>query len=93
MIGSEDAIRAARDAVDATIKDHRNRAKLLYSLRVRLRDRNLRMGVVADLEKVIYIMQEAVNITSEDYTDRVVQLKDLAVRLRYRYSRTGAIAD
>jgi tetratricopeptide (TPR) repeat protein len=93
MADLEDAIRIAKEAVNATPEGHPDRAGHLSNLGILLGDRYSRTGAMADLEDAIRISKEAVNATPEDHPDRAGFLINLGNRLGDRYSRTGALVD
>ncbi|RYP58987.1 hypothetical protein DL771_011041 [Monosporascus sp. 5C6A] len=89
----EEAIRVAREAVDATPQDHPDRAGWLNNLGNRLGDRYSRTGAMSDLEEAIGLVREALDATPQDHPDRAGGLNNLGVLLSDRYSRTGAMSD
>lgn len=89
----EESIRVAREAVEATPKDHPDRSRHLNHLGARLGDRYSRTGAMADLEESIRIIREAVAATPKDHPDRAQWLTSLGNRLADRHSRTRAMAD
>ncbi|KAJ3455223.1 hypothetical protein MRS44_013823 [Fusarium solani] len=95
MADLEEAIRLAREAVDALAPDDPDRAGWLNSLGLRLSDRYSQTGAIADLEEAIRLAREALDATPLDHPDRAVRLNSLGSHLgdRYRYSRTGALTD
>jgi hypothetical protein len=66
MVKLDDAIRFTQEAVDATLEGHPNCAQQLNKVGVRLHNRYLRTGAMADLEDAIRFTQEAINVTLED---------------------------
>ena len=88
-----EAIELARQAVDATPKDHPDRPACLNNLGANLGHRYLRTEAIADLEEAIQVAQQAVDATPKDHTDRAARLNNLGTYLRHRYVRTEAIAD
>src|SRR5436190_1902559 len=89
----EEAIQGAREAVDATPRDHPDRAGRLNNLGIRLGDRYSRTGAMDDLEEAIRVALEAVDATPQDHPNRAGRLNNLGIRLGDRYSRTGAMGD
>jgi tetratricopeptide (TPR) repeat protein len=80
-------------ALDATPKDHPDRAHLLQSLGITYQSIYQEFGAIGDLEIAIKQFQEAFDITLKDYPDRARQLDSLWAGYKGRYLRTGAIAD
>ncbi|EXK77477.1 hypothetical protein FOQG_17819 [Fusarium oxysporum f. sp. raphani 54005] len=93
MADLEEAIRMAREAVDATPLDHRDRAGFLHNLGLRLGDRYSRTGAMADLEEAIRLTRESIDATPLDHPDRTGRLNTYGSHLGDRYSRTGALTD
>lgn len=67
----KEAIRIARQAVDAFPQDHRDRAACLNNLGNRLRDRYWRTGSIADLEQAQKYHQTALRQANSVTTERI----------------------
>ena len=77
----EEAIQMAREAIDATPKDHPNWAGCLNTLAVQLGNRYSRMRTITDLEEATQIGREAIEAIPEDHPDRAGWLHHLGARL------------
>ncbi|KUL82059.1 hypothetical protein ZTR_10675 [Talaromyces verruculosus] len=93
MVELEEAIRVARQAVNATPNDDPKRAMYLNNLANRLSHRYFRTGAMGDLEEAIQVIRQAVDATLHDHPDRAMYLNNLGIRLGDRFSRTGSTAD
>ncbi|KAH0430361.1 hypothetical protein CcaCcLH18_07873 [Colletotrichum camelliae] len=89
----ENAIRVARQAVQATQDDHPDRAAFLNNLGVKLSSKCLDTGSMEDLEEAVCITRQAIKTISGDHPKQAACLNTLAGHLSTRYSRTGAMAD
>src|SRR6202044_3743223 len=89
----EETIQLARQALDATPKDHPDQAARVYNLGTSLKRRNLRTGEIANLEEAIQVARQAVNAAPEDHPMRADLLNDLGSGLVKRVKRTKEMAD
>ncbi|KAI3571792.1 TPR domain-containing protein [Fusarium oxysporum f. sp. albedinis] len=93
MADLEEAIRMAREAIDALAPDDPDRGGWLINLGIRLSNRYSRTRAVADLEEAIRVTREAIGGNPLDHPNRAGWLNKLGNRLASRYSRTGAMSD
>ena len=90
----DDAVRAARRALDAVpADDPAAMADHLAELALALEMRALRSGGAKDLDEAIRVAGRAVDGTPPDHPDLPRRLTVLANALRFRFRRTGAVAD
>ncbi|KAK3995912.1 CHAT domain-containing protein [Cladorrhinum sp. PSN332] len=93
MADLELAIQQFQEALEATPKDHPERAYRLRSLGIGYRDRYRRTGAETDLELAIQQFQEALKATPKDHPERARWLRSLGAGYHDRYQRTGAETD
>ena len=93
LLDLDTAIQRIQEALDTTLADHPDRARRLYSLGLRYRDRYQRTGGTLDLETAIQRIHEAFDTTPVDHSDRAVQLQSLGAGYGDRYRRTVTLAD
>lgn len=93
MADLDEAIEAARQAVDATPQDHPDRFKYLNNFGLLLRDRFSRTGTMVDLKEAIERVRLTVNVTPQDHPDRATSLNNLGFLLGDSFRRTGSMAD
>jgi tetratricopeptide (TPR) repeat protein len=89
----EQAIRRAREAVEATPNYHPNRAACLNSLGNVLGWRYERTGAMEDLEQALLPVEKAVEATPHDHPNRAGRLSNLGNWLARKFKRTGAMED
>ncbi|RYP68863.1 hypothetical protein DL770_008369 [Monosporascus sp. CRB-9-2] len=89
----QEAIKVARQAVEATPKDSAYLAERLNNLGNLLGDRFGRTGAMDDLQEAINIARQAVEATPKDSADLTMYLNNLGIRLGYRFWRPGAMDD
>ncbi|RYP55468.1 hypothetical protein DL770_010906 [Monosporascus sp. CRB-9-2] len=85
MADLETAIQRFQDAVEATPKDHPDRARRLESLGTGYRSRYGKTGAIANLETAIQLFQDALNHSSSPTLDRLAPGRNLLTL----YSETG----
>ena len=79
--------------MQATPKDHPNRAVYLSNLGGALQARFEHAGRKADLDAALDLYRQAVTVTPNDHPSRAMYLSNLGVTLRARFERTGRDAD
>ena len=89
----EESIRIEHNAINATPKNHPDRALHLSRLGNKLYELYLRTKSMTDLEEAIRIGQAAVDAAPEDSADRAGYLTHLGVRFHSRFDRTGSMSD
>ncbi|KAJ5662986.1 hypothetical protein N7507_003717 [Penicillium longicatenatum] len=89
----DEAIRASRQAVQATPEDHPDFAIFLDNLGTYLESRYERTGQIEDLEEAIRVSRQALQATPDDHCELAEWSNNLGNYLRHRYKQTGQIED
>jgi tetratricopeptide (TPR) repeat protein len=93
MADLELAIQQLEEALEATPKNHPERARRLQDLGAGYRDRYRRTGAETDLELAIQQFKEALEATPKNHPARAGRLQYLGLGYGDRYRRTGAETD
>ncbi|KAH6646613.1 CHAT domain-containing protein [Truncatella angustata] len=88
-----DRIETARQAVDATSRNHSELALRLSDLGIQLGERFDKEGAIGDLEAAINAIRQAVEATPQNHLNRAALLNSLGIFLVLRYNTIGFVAD
>ncbi|KAJ4240578.1 hypothetical protein NW760_000861 [Fusarium oxysporum] len=89
----EEAIQAARQAVELTPDDHPDLAARFNGLGNQLSCRYERTGEMKDLEEAIQAARQAIELTPDNHPNLAGRLDGLRTKLSRRYERTGEMKD